>query len=344
MRRAFVAIVVAGILAWLTWRLQTPYAGFGAAQLVDIPHGVSTPVMAGLLEQRGVIRSSWEFLALRVIHPRARLQAGEYRFEGPAPSSRVFERIARGDVHHYEFTAPEGSNLFDIARIVARLGFVSESEFREAALDPSLVRDLSPQARTLEGYLFPSTYRVTRYTTAAQICRLMTTEFRAVWKQLASSGNVHHAVTLASLIEKETSRPEERPLVASVFSNRLTLGMNLDCDPTTIYAALLENRYRGVIHKSDLESKHPYNTYRHAGLPPGPISSPGRESLQAALAPAHTSYLFFVARPGAGASHQFSVTRADHERAVAQYRRGIKRTIQASPARPVPGRTKPARG
>src|SRR5262249_25594178 len=148
---------------------------------------------------------------------------------------------------------------------------------------PSLVRDISPRAQSLEGFLFPDTYRVTRHTTAAEICRLMTQRFRAAWKQIAKSDlSLPDTVTLASLIEKEARAPEDRALISSVFHNRLDAGMKLDCDPTTIYAALLEGRYRGTIYQSDLGSTNPYNTYQHAGLPPGPIANPGMASLRAA--------------------------------------------------------------
>ncbi|MBV9266091.1 MAG: endolytic transglycosylase MltG, partial [Acidobacteriaceae bacterium] len=181
-----------------------------------------------------------------------------------------------------------------------------------------------PQAPSLEGYLFPSTYRVTHKTTARQLCRMMTDELRKQWKTLGGkdrTDQVHQIVTLASLVEKETAAPVERPEIASVFLNRLRLHMPLQCDPTTVYAALLENRYRGVIHKSDLASASPYNTYTHAGLPPGPIANPGLLSLKAALFPADTNFLYFVAKPNGAGAHVFSATLEEHERAVAEYRR-----------------------
>jgi len=184
---------------------------------------------------------------------------------------------------------------------------------------------LDPRAPTLEGFLFPATYRLTRHTSAKQICREMTDKFRRTWKEIGKTdASVHNTVTLASLIEKETAQPSERPAVASVFRNRLRIGMTLDCDPTTIYASKLEARYRGTIHRSDLESMNLYNTYKHSGLPPGPIANPGEASLRAALAPADTDYLYFVAKPGGG-SHQFSSNISDHNLAVQAYRRGQAR-------------------
>ena len=182
-------------------------------------------------------------------------------------------------------------------------------------------RKLDPAAKTLEGYLFPATYRLSHSTSAAELCQMMTAQFRRQWKKLAGEAAPHQAVTLASLVEKETGLAEERPLIAGVFANRLRLRMALDCDPTTIYAALLDNRYHGTIHKSDLKSSNPYNTYQNPGLPPGPIANPGAEALAAALNPAQTEYLYFVAK-SSGGGHQFSKSLAEHDKAVKAYRHG----------------------
>ena len=151
---------------------------------------------------------------------------------------------------------------------------------------------------------------------------MMTARFREAWRGIKSTGDVHRIVTLASLVEKEGKLPEERPKIAQVFTKRLEMGMRLDCDPTTIYAALLENRYRGTIHKSDLESTHPYNTYRHTGLPPGPIANPGLASIEAVLRPSDTEYLFFVKRPDGSGGHTFSESMAAHAAATAKFRSG----------------------
>jgi UPF0755 protein len=251
------------------------------------------------------------------------LPAGEFRFASPASALDVYARIARGDVFYYELAIPEGLNMFDIASAVERLGLLPAREFLEAARDPSLIHDLAPAAPTLEGYLFPNTYRVTRHTNARDLCRMFTQRFRAEWKRLDPATDVHQTVTLASLIEKEAAVPEDRPLIASVFHNRLNLGMKLDCDPTTVYAALLEGRYRGTIHQSDLARANPYNTYQHAGLPPGPIANPGIASLRAALNPAATDYVYFVARPDGSGRHQFSKDIAAHRIAATRYRRRL---------------------
>jgi UPF0755 protein len=206
------------------------------------------------------------------------------------------------------------------------MGLMKAAEFLKATRDPQLIHDLAPKAPSLEGFLFPSTYRITRRTTARQIAKEMIGEFRRVWDQLAPQNNeVNRIVTLASLIEKETAVPEERRSVSAVYTNRLQIGMRLDCDPTVIYAALLEGRWDGVINQSDLQSPNPYNTYRNAGLPPGPIANPGKESLQAALQPAMEPYLFFVAKPDGSGAHVFSTTLDDHNLAVREYRLGQPR-------------------
>src|SRR6185436_8781974 len=195
-----------------------------------------------------------EFLLTRALRPSAKLQAGRYRFTAPASPLTVYGRIARGDVAYQELSIPEGQNMFDIASAAEALGLMPAATFLTAARDPSLILDIAPSAPSLEGYLFPDTYRVTRQTNARELCRIMTQRFRSEWGRLGASADVHQTVTLASLIEKEAAVPADRPLIASVFHNRLKLGMKLDCDPTTVYAALLEGRYSGKIHQSDLAS------------------------------------------------------------------------------------------
>jgi peptidoglycan lytic transglycosylase G len=324
-RLMFALLLVAAIgLGALYYSVSRPYQGFQKPVILDFPRGTSTQSMSAQLARAGVIRNSWTFLLARAAHPKARLLAGEYQFSEPASVLTVFNRIARGDVFFYELTVPEGSNMFDIAASIDRFDFMKGADFLRVARDPAPIRDLAPGAPTLEGYLFPSTYRIERRTTVKQLARMMTDLFRKHWRELQPSVEVNPAVnstvTLASLVEKETALAEERPLVASVYANRLRMGMPLDCDPTTIYAALLEGRYRGTIYRSDLDSQNPYNTYRHPGLPPGPIANPGLAALKAALAPAATSYVYFVARPDGSGGHQFSENIEAHNRAVEQYR------------------------
>jgi UPF0755 protein len=313
-------IAAAGIVAY---RWFGAYRGFEEPVFVDIGHGMSSRDIAAELARKGVVRSDWIFLTVRALRPRAKLQAGEYRFAISETPWQVFEKIRRGQVFYQDFTVPEGSNIFDIASLVENAAGMRADDFLQAASDAASIRDLDPGAPSLEGYLFPSTYRITHHTTAKQLCRMMTTEFRKHWRTLTSTSpgaDVHRTTTLASLVEKETGLPAERALVASVFENRLARNMALQCDPSTVYAALIENRYRGTIYKSDLASRNPYNTYTHTGLPPGPIANPGIEALTAALHPAATDYLYFVARPDAPGSHHFSATLAEHEKAVATFR------------------------
>jgi UPF0755 protein len=328
MKRVFLLLLLllAGCAGYVVYSVSAPYAGFDKEVFVDIPSGTSTRGIARLLLENGVIRSEWTFLAARAVQSRSKLQAGEYRFSQPASAVDVFRRIARGDIFFYELRVPEGSNQFDIAAELERLGLMKASDFLKVAVNPAMIHDLAPKAPNLEGYLFPATYKLTRHMTAQQICKEMTDRFRRTWKQLgASPRDVHRTVTLASLVEKETAVAEDRPTVASVYENRLAQNMKLDCDPTTIYAALLDNRYRGTIYRSDLANTSLYNTYMHAGLPPGPIANPGLASLKAALAPAETNYLFFVAKPDGSGRHSFSTSLAQHNAAVAAYRHGLKR-------------------
>ncbi len=314
------AVILVGA-AFLTWAAFSPYAGFSAETFVDLPRGSGTSGIARELAAQGAIRYPWQFYLIRLAKPSTVLQAGEYRFARPASVLEIYDRIARGDIYYVEFTVPEGSNMFDIAHSLEAQGVMQSDDFLKAAADPASIADLAPHARTLEGFLFPSTYRLKRHTLAKELCGIMTAEFRKQWNKLAKDrpADAQSTVTLASLVEKETAAPEERPLVAGVFTNRLAKNMRLECDPTTIYAALLDQRYRGAIHRSDLASVNPYNTYQNAGLPPGPIANPGVPALTAALDPATTKFLYFVAKPGGG-EHQFSESIAQHQKAVLAYR------------------------
>jgi len=325
--RTIGTILLLAILAggFLTFRLSRPYQGFHGQTFVDIPRGASTAAMAGMLAEAGVVRSRWDFLLARLVKRGRVLQAGEYRFDHPASPMAVLGRIARGDIFYYELVVPEGQNMFDIAAAIEGLGLFKASRFLAAARNPALIRDLDPLAPSLEGYLFPDTYKLSRHTTPEALCRLMTAKFRTEWGSLRSNAGVHNTVTLASLVEKESKLAEERPKIAAVFENRLNIGMKLDCDSTTIYAALLDGRYHGVIHRSDLDSNHPYNTYRHAGLPPGPIANPSLASIRAVDAPDQTDALYFVLRPGDSGAHEFSSNIAAHEAAADRFRRARKR-------------------
>jgi len=341
--RRIVAIIVLALLAFLVlayYVFFVPYSAFGMKTYVDVPHGMHTRQLARRLAAAGVVRNQWLFLAARALRPGPTLKAGEYLFTGPETPWQVLGRIARGDVFLLSITVPEGENMFDIAWRLESAGIASREQFLAAARDPALIRDLDPKAPSLEGYLFPDTYRFSRHVTARQLAKMMTDRFRAVWRALDAppEADVHRVVTLASLVETEARLPGERPVVASVYANRLKLGMALQADPTAVYAALLENRYRGQIFASDLSDRNPYNTYQNPGLPPGPVANPGLASLKAALNPADTNYLYFVARADGSGAHHFSTGLAEHTVAVQKYRRAVakaEREQQAGVARGV---------
>ncbi len=326
MRKALrvLGLLILVVVALIVWR-ALPYRGFQGEIFVEIPRGTSTDQIGNLLVKNGVVRSRWDFLAARIFKPARVLQAGEYKFSHAASPFEVYDRIARGDIFYIELLVPEGKNMFEIGAAAQQAGLFSEGAFVAAAKNPAMIRDIDPRAPSLEGYLFPNTYRVSPKATPERLCQLMTARFREVWRSLDTTKSVHDTVTLASLVEKEGKLADERPRIAAVFENRLRIGMKLDCDPTTIYAAILDDRYRGTIYRSDLDSMSPYNTYRHAGLPPGPIANPGAASIRAVLNPADSDALYFVRLPDNSGAHHFSSTIAEHEAATQQYRRGNHR-------------------
>lgn len=327
-----VALVCAALAAYAAYAPIGPPAGISDQQAiyVDIAPGTGTQAIAAQLQRAGVLRSRFAFLLLRAVKG-GKLMAGEYRFNHPAPATEVYARILRGDVYTIPLTIPEGYNTFDIAQAVESAGLGSRDAFLAAEhSQTALIRDLSPNAPSLEGYLFPDTYRFTHHTTPAQMLAAMVKRFRQVAAQIGLTANPGQdpasTVILASLIEKEVNQDSERPLVASVFTNRLAQGMPLATDPSVIYAALLDGRYRGAIYASDLQSGSPYNTYRQTGLPPGPICNPGIAALKAALAPATTSYLYFVA--DAQGYSRFSATLKEHSQQVETYRRAVRKSAR----------------
>jgi UPF0755 protein len=324
----FLALVVAAYAAYAIYVPMGPKAGTSdeAATYVDIAPGTGTKTIAAQLEKAGVLRSRYAFDLLRAVKG-GKLMAGEYRFNHPATANEVYARMVRGDVYTIPVTIPEGYNIFEIAQAMESAGLGPREAFLAAEQSQTgLIADLSPQATSLEGFLFPDTYRFSRHATPEQMVAAMVHRFRQVAAQLGltpdgSGHEIERTVTLASLVEKEVSQDGERPLVAGVFSNRLARGIPLATDPSVIYAALLEGRYRGAIYASDLQSPSLYNTYRHAGLPPGPISNPGIAALKAALAPARTDYLYFVA--DAEGHSRFSATLQEHTEQVQSYRHAI---------------------
>jgi peptidoglycan lytic transglycosylase G len=330
---ALLAIATLGAGAgWLDSQISRPYRGRRPEKVfVDIPRGTSRWEIAGILRRNSIIRNRLAFALFSEWHFRNGLQAGEYLFDRPLNSREVFWKVAHGQIFVHVVTVPEGWTIYDIAADLDRQKICSRQDFLAAAHDISLVSDLAPQATSLEGFLFPSTYEFTRHTSCEQIAKRMVENFRAVWETLDPSRSPQHldglttgqVVTLASLVERETPDAEERPLVAGVFYNRLRRGYPLQCDPTVQYAMQLEGRTVKKVRPGDLHVDSPYNTYEHRGLPPGPIANPGEASLRAALAPAHTDYLYFVANDQG--SHFFGRTLAEHNRNIARLRRLLAR-------------------
>jgi UPF0755 protein len=322
--RRLIFLLVLGSIVWATYVVLAP-TGPDRETFVEILPGTPTMQIAAELKQQGLIRSKYAFEATRLAKGGT-LKAGEYRFDHPVKMSEVYDRLERGDVYTLSVTIPEGSNLFDVAQRIesAKLG-TKEKFLAGARIDVYLIADLDPGATTLEGYLFPDTYHFARRATTGQMLTAMVKRFRQAADELGLRANYHHVVTVASLVERETPVDAERPLVASVFENRLAKEMPLATDPSVIYAALLDGRYRGTIYASDLQADSPYNTYRFAGLPPGPICNPGMASLKAAMNPARTDYLYFVAASAnPSGKSRFSTTLEEHARNVQEYRKSLR--------------------
>ena len=329
--RAFLTLFFLALLAaggWLAWGLLLPVTPAGQ-KVVLLRPGFSTRRIAHELESAGVIRSADAFVLWHYLHRRRSLKAGEYLFEKTADERQIHDRLARGDVYYREVVVPEGFTIFDIARAVQEAGLGPSQDFLKAAMsDTALIADLAPNSKSLEGYLFPDTYEFTRTQSADDMVSAMVKEFRRVAREVAltqdsSPGiDVPRIVIMASIIEKETAVPEERPEVASVYYNRLAKKIALQADPSVIYAELLQGIYQGALHHADMGDDSPYNTYKHSGLPPGPIGNPGKSSLDAAMHPAQTDYFYFVA-DGNG-HHRFARDLDEHNRNVAAYRRVMR--------------------
>jgi peptidoglycan lytic transglycosylase G len=321
-------VLVAGAFSvWLLMGAERPYQGYdGVEQFVDIPPGSGPASIGRRLVASGVIRDQLSFrITLARSGQARRLQAGEYRFDRPMTTGEVIDKIARGDVFLRPITFPEGLTVRQMAEIYERDAGGSRAEFLRAAQNAALIHDIDPVAQDLEGYLFPDTYTLPRRTTADQLVQRMVTAFRDVMtpdlvQRAAARGlSVRELMTLASLVEKETAQPGERPIVAAVYTNRLKIGMGMQCDPTVIYALERAGKYNGNLTRENLQFDSPYNTYRYAGLPPGPIAAPGRASIEAAASPSDVPYLYFVSRNDG--SHVFSATLDEHNRNVYEYQR-----------------------
>ena len=330
----WILILVLLLAGFVTLRIVlaevSPFKGYeGPEQFVDIPQGSGPASIGRRLSDAGVIRDTLGFRYEIVRSGLGRhLQAGEYRFDSPMTVKEVVAKIARGEVYLIPITFREGLTIRDMAALFEAKGLGTAADFSSLAADAQLIRPLDPAAKDLEGYLFPSTYAMSRHATAAQLVPRMVAGFeKALTPEIRSAAearglSVRALVTLASIVEKETGKPEERPLVAAVYSNRLKIGMALQCDPTVIYALQRADRYNGNLTRENLQFDSPYNTYRYAGLPPGPIANPGAASLEAAAHPASVPYLYFVAR-GDG-SHAFATNLEEHNRNVDEFQRHRK--------------------
>ena len=336
--RKLILLLILIAVAYGAWFHETRWPVRGSA---DPPQGLVVAQGAGVLDmgrqlhQLGLVRHPEVFRVYVLSRGETgRLRAGEYALEGSMSLEQIVDKLVRGDVVRHTVTFPEGTNLEDMARLAAVKG-IPAAAFLAAARNPEPIKDLDPAAKDLEGYLFPDTYDIPRGPDpAAQLVARMVRRFRAMvapeLPRLPSGRTLRQVVTLASIVETETARPEERPRVAAVFLNRLQKRMPLQTDPTVIYALRKAGTWDGNIRRDDLDVDSPYNTYRFPGLPPGPIASPGRASLQAALHPAESRELYFVSRNDG--SHQFSETLAEHARWVNLYQRHRGAVAQAAPS------------
>ena len=334
MRKVFwlIVIMVFGAAGWFAWALLIPVAPAGQTFVMLHP-GYSTRRIAYELKAAGVIRSEEAFILWRSIRHRRSLKAGEYLFDKPASTIDIQKRLRQGDVYFHTVVVPEGFTMFDIARAVEAAGLGPAQDFLKVAQSNALIADLDPYAKSLEGYLFPDTYQCSRMQSMEEIAAAMIHQFRQVAAQIGmvsksvntgpdADHNLHDVVIMASIVEKETAVAEERPLVASVYYNRLAKRIALDADPSIIYAELLAGTYTGALHHDDMRFNSPYNTYTHAGLPPGPIGNPGKSALEAAMHPAESDYYYFVA--DAAGHHRFAHTIEEHNNNVAAYRRAVR--------------------
>ena len=344
-----ILVAVLGAAGWFAWAVLTPTELSGQVFVMLRP-GYSTHRIAAELKNAGVIRSEEAFVLWHYVHRKRSLKAGEYLFDKPANIIDLQKRLRRGDVYFHTVVVPEGYTIFDIARAVEAAGLGPADDFLKVAQqDTALIADFAPLARSLEGYLFPDTYQFSRLMTMHDMAAAMVKQFRQVAHQISLiqattdakeaklrvvvdpardtpeagvPSDIERTVIVASIVEKETAVPEERPLAASVYYNRLAKNIALDADPSIIYAELLAGTYQGALHHADMQFHSPYNTYRNPGLPPGPIGNPGRSALEAAMHPAQSDYYYFVA--DAQGHHRFARTLEEHNKNVVAYRKAMR--------------------
>jgi len=313
----FALMVIGGV--WLYYALRSP-AQEGV--IIEVKPGEKLIEVAKELEKKGVISDHRLLVGLAKLKGvEKKIQVGEYEFSPGMSINQILDALVKGRQRYYKLVVPEGSNLWDIARILEKTGIWDGNKFLDLAFDPKFIRSLGLKTKSLEGYLYPDTYFFKRYETEEDIIRAMHKHFQEIWKPQYTRRakklgfSQHQIITIASIIEKETSQKPEKPLVSAVIHNRLKKGMRLELDPTVIYG-LLPN-FDGNLRKKDLEHWTPYNTYLNSGLPPGPICNPGKDAIESALYPAEVDYLYFVSK-GDG-THYFSSTYAEHKKAVEKY-------------------------
>ncbi len=320
-----ICVAAAGAAWWLYRGINSPYKGYTESeQFVDIPQGSGSAAISKILADSGIVRDANSFRAALWLSGEGRkLKAGEYRFDQPVSARQVADKIARGEIYVRPITFPEGLTIKQMAALYESKGFGPAQDFVDAAKNATLVSAVDPDAKDLEGYLFPDTYNLKRKESAAQLIPKMVTAFmKAMTPDLLEKADernltLRQLITLASIVEKETGNKDERSLVAAVYANRLRIGMPLQCDPTVIYALDRAGRYDGNLTRANMQIDSPYNTYRYPGLPPGPIASPGRASIVAAASPAAADYLYFVSRNDG--THAFASTLDEHNRNVQKY-------------------------
>jgi UPF0755 protein len=316
-------LALLSLAGWAAWAVFVPLNP-REQKFVLLRPGYSTRHIALELKSAGVIRNATAFVLWHYFHHHRSLKAGEYLFETTANARSVHDRLAEGAIYVHTVVIPEGYTIFDIAQAMQDAGLVTSQEFLTTAKsDTSLISDLAPEAKSLEGFLFPETYQFTRTQTLHEMTAAMVKQFRQAASEIGLNSDVQRTVTLASIVEKETAVPEERPLVASVYENRLAKNIALQADPSVIYAEQLGGAYGGALHHADMRFDSDYNTYTHTGLPPGPIGNPGRSSLQAAMHPAKTDYYYFVSN-GNG-HHRFAHSLEEHNRNVAALRKAVQK-------------------
>lgn len=317
---------------WLDFQrfANTPQAPDISETEVWVQPGQGLKQISHTLQQQGLIRSAWKFQLLAYQQQKGRkLKAGEFLLSGDMTPNDILDVLASGKIRLHRVTIPEGLNLYETANLLEERGFLDGAEFVALATNPEFAQRLGVEADRLEGYLFPDTYLLPRALTASRMVEMMVKQFhRRITPEIEARAaelgfSLHEVVTLASLIEKEAVMNDERWIISSVFHNRLKRNMRLDSDPTAVYG--LED-FEGPILRRHLQIDSPYNTYRFRGLPIGPIANPGLNSIQAAVDPLETDYLFFVAR--GDLTHKFTTSLEEHNQAVQKYIRGRNRAMR----------------